>query len=272
MHTAVTVSLVEEARGGPFVFWHDLPAACRTAAELGFDAIELFAPSAEAVDRPQLRRLLDEHGLELAAVGTGAGMVRHGWHLALPDESDRKRAREFIRAMIDLGGEFEAPAIIGSMQGRTSKEVPAMRAHQYVAEALEELGQHAAGHQVPLLIEPLNRYESNLLNTLADAVSLLESIAGSNVRVLADLFHMNIEEADMAAAIRSAGPYLGHVHFVDSNRQAAGFGHIDYTPIFAALCAVHFAGYLSAEALPLPDSVAAASKTIQAYREQVEKT
>src|SRR5437764_1732158 len=114
MKSSVTVSLVPEVRGGPFVFWDDLPAACRTAKAIGFDAVEGFPPAPDAVDAALLRRLLDEHGLARAAVGTGAGWVRQRLHLSLPDASARAKARAFIRSMIDFAGPFSAPAIIGS--------------------------------------------------------------------------------------------------------------------------------------------------------------
>jgi len=88
MKSAITVSLVPEARGGPFVFWDDLPAACRMAKELGFDAIELFSPAPDAVEVSELRTLLDDNGLSLAAVGTGAGWVKH--KLDAPDKTRRR--------------------------------------------------------------------------------------------------------------------------------------------------------------------------------------
>src|SRR5262249_48644536 len=119
MRSSVTISLVPEARGGPFVFWDDLPGACRKAKELGFDAVEIFPPSAQAIDSTQLRELLQDHGLALAAVGTGAGWVRDRLHLCLPDATARSRARAFIRSIIDVAGALHAPAIIGSMQGRS---------------------------------------------------------------------------------------------------------------------------------------------------------
>src|SRR5205823_14990974 len=97
IRSAVTVSLVEEARGGPFVFWHDLPGACRKAQQLGFDAVELFPPVPDALDISEVRRLLDDHGLALAAVGTGAGWLRHRLHVCLPDTRARWKARTFIR-------------------------------------------------------------------------------------------------------------------------------------------------------------------------------
>jgi sugar phosphate isomerase/epimerase len=73
---------------------------------------------------------------------------------------------------------------------------------------------------------------------------------------------MNIEEPDLAAAIREAGKHVGHVHFADSNRQAMGFGHTDPAPVISALRDIGYQGYLSAEILPLPDPEAAARQTI----------
>jgi sugar phosphate isomerase/epimerase len=266
IRSAVTVSLVSEARGGPFVFWHDLPAACRSARELGFDAIEVFPPGPDGVDRDLLRRLLADHGLALAAVGTGAGWAKQKLHLCLPDAAARSRAREFIRSIIDLAGPFGAPAIIGSMQGRHGDGVDESTARGYLADALNELGEHARQYNVPLLFEPLNRYETNLVNTVEAGVNLLKS-ASNNVLLLADLFHMNIEEVDLADALRAGGGLLGHLHFVDSNRRPAGLGHLDYAPVVRALRDIGYDRYASAEALPWPDPESAARQTITAFRQ-----
>lgn len=266
IHAAVTVSLVSEARGGPFVFWHDLSAACATAAELGFDAVELFPPSAAAVDPGVLRALLAEHGLKLAAVGTGAGWVIDRLTLTLPDAAARERALAFVRSIIDFAGPLGAPAIIGSMQGSLTNGADRDATMKILAQSLNELGDHAKQYHVPLLYEPLNRYETNLVNTIAAGVDLLKTLDTDNVRLLADLFHMNIEEADIAAALRAGAGCIGHVHFVDSNRRAAGFGHLDYKPVAAALADIGYSGYLSAEALPMPDPKAAARQTIEEYR------
>lgn len=265
--SAVTISLVPEARGGPFVFWNDLAAGCRKAAELGYEAVEIFAPGPQAVGRTQLRQLLDQHQLRLAAVGTGAGMVIHGLSLTSSDPQERRRAKDFVRGIIDFGGAFGAPAIVGSMQGRWGGDLDRDAALQLLGEALEELGRDAARHGVPLIYEPLNRYETNLINTVAEGAELLETLSLGNVRLLADLFHMNIEEANLAESIRAGKDAIGHVHFVDSNRRPAGCGHMDYAPIAAALKEIGYDGYLSAEAFPYPDSDAAAAQTIKAYRE-----
>lgn len=266
IQSAITVSLVEEARGGPFVFWDGIPAACARSAELGFDAIEIFAPAADTVDRDELNQLLEQYKLKVAAVGTGAGMVKHGLSLSDPDSDRRKAARDFVKQMIDFGGAFNAPAIIGSMQGKWGGRTNLDEALAFLREALNELGEYAAQHGVPLIYEPLNRYETNLIKTVADGVDFLKTLSTDNVKLLADLFHMNIEEANLADAIRAGAGYIGHVHFVDSNRQPTGQGHMDFEPIANALKEINYSGYLSAEAFPLPDSDTAAVKTIEAFR------
>jgi len=264
--SCITISLVAEARGGPFVFWDDLAEGCRLAAELGFDAVEVFPPSPEALDVGELRRLLEQHRLALAAVGTGAGWVRQKLTLTSGDSMVRERAVAFVRSIIDRAGSLGAPAIIGSMQGRWGDSVDRSAALAYLAQGLNTLGEHARQYGVPLIYEPLNRYETNMANTVEDGVRLLRSLSTTNVVLLADLFHMNIEEANLADAIRAGRGHIGHVHFVDSNRRPAGNGHLDYGPISAALRDIGYDGYTSAEALPYPDPLGAAKKTMEMYR------
>lgn len=267
MRSAITVSLVPETKGGPFVFSSGLADGCARAAALGFDAVEIFPPAADAPELAELPDLIARHRLSVAAVGTGAGWVVKKLMLTHPDAEVRGRAREFIRAIVDFAGRFSAPAIIGSMQGRWEGGVTRAQALVWLGEALEDLGEHAARHGVPLLYEPLNRYETNLFNRLGDTASWLGTIRTRNVRILADLYHMNIEEADLAGAMIEAGPLVGHVHFADSNRRAIGFGHTDVAPVIAALRKIGYAGYLSAEIIPLPDDATAARQTIAAVRQ-----
>src|SRR5262249_54009852 len=124
IQSAVTLSLVPEARGGPFVYWDDLEGACARAAALGFDALEIFPRATEDLNAKQGRRLLAAQGLKLAAMGTGAGWVAHKLRLTDPHGAARARARTFIAQVIDFAGSFGAPAIIGSMQGRWDGKVP----------------------------------------------------------------------------------------------------------------------------------------------------
>lgn len=167
---------------------------------------------------------------------------------------------------MNAGAEFSAPAIIGSMQGKWDDNVDQPTAVEYLQDALQRLGEHAESLGTTLLYEPLNRYETNMSNTMQQSIALLKPLATRSVKLLADLFHMNIEEVSIADALRNAGDHIGHVHFVDSNRQAAGQGHIDFAPIATALASIHFDGYASAEAFPIPDSLTTARHTIDTFR------
>lgn len=266
IRSSVTISLVPEARGGPFVFWDDLAAAAATARQLHFDAIEIFAPSPEQLTSAEVSNALVRNGLALAAVGTGAGWVKHKLNLTMPSAADRSKAVDFIKSMIEAGAKHNAPAIIGSMQGRFGDGVDKETALGYLADALAELGSFAGRHGVPLIFEPLNRYETNLVNTVEDGLNLLRRINNSHVKLLADLFHMNIEEADIAESLKRGASDIGHVHFVDSNRRPAGNGHIDLASASAALKQMQYNGYASAEALPWPTPEAAARTTIETFQ------
>ncbi len=266
MRSAVTISIVPEAAAGPFVFHDNIAAACRAAREIGFEAIELFAGGPDQVPAKQLTQLLTDNGLSLAAVGTGAGWLQQKLSLTAAEPSTRRKAIDFIRSMIDYGAENDAPAIIGSMQGRHGDGVPQKMANVYLADALRELGSHAAGLNTVLLYEPLNRYETNLFNRLSHTVAFVKLHEIVGVKLLADLFHMNIEEANLADSIRECGPMLEHVHLADSNRRPAGFGHTDFRPIGEALREIGYNGAISAEAFPYPDSVEAAKATMKVFQ------
>ncbi len=272
MKSAVTISLVPEAVRGPFVFHCpggtglSLATACRDAADLGFDAVEIFAADAEHFPRPELRALCEKHGMAVAAVGTGAGWLKHGLSLTEPDHARRAAAVEFVRRIIAVAAECDAPVIIGSMQGRSAAGGDRPAALGHLAESLRTLSATAAAVGQPLLYEPLNRYETDLFNRQAEAAAFLEAESLAQVRLLCDLFHMNIEEADPAATLASLGTRVGHVHWADSNRRAMGLGHTQPGPIVAALAATGFGGYLSAEVFPLPTDAAAARASIESIR------
>ena len=198
-------------------------------------------------------------------MGTGAGWVVHRFSLTAHDEVVRRHAVDFVRSIIDLAGSLAAPAIIGSMQGRWDERHDRSYLKLALEPTLSELAGHARQYALPLLFEPLNRYETNIANTLADGAALVSRV-GDNLKLLADLFHMNIEEPDPARAIRASGGRIGHVHFADSNRRPIGLGHTDMAPIVAALRDIGYEGYVSAEALPYPSSDEAARQTIDSFR------
>ena len=113
--------------------------------------------------------------------------------------------------------------------------------------ALAELGAHAQREGVVLWLEPLNRYEDHMVNRLEQAVELARAASSPAVQVVGDLYHMNIEEADLARAIRDAAPLLTHVQIGDSNRLQPGAGHLDFAAAFTALADIGYDGWLAME-------------------------
>ena len=265
--SAVTINLVPQIKTGPWIFWDNLEASMEKSAALGFDAIELFTASGNALQLETLITLLDRFNLKLAAVGTGAGKVINGLTLTDNDSNVRRNAIHFIVEMMEFAAPFGAPAIIGSMQGNWVQG----NSHSYsvglLAESMHILDEHAASLGVKLIYEPLNRYETNLVNTLEDGAAFIEKNQFKNIQLLADLFHMNIEEEHPSESIQKNFPYIGHVHFADSNRRPVGYGHTQMNSIADALIASGYNGYISAEAFPWPDPELAAVQTIRSFNQ-----
>lgn len=116
-----------------------------------------------------------------------------------------------------------------------------------LVDALRELGRHGEDVGAKVFLEPLNRYEDYLINTLADAVSVVEEVDSPAVAVIADTFHMSIEETDIGAAIRAAGSRIEHVQLGDSGRLEPGNGHYDWPQTLDALDSIGYDGWLAME-------------------------
>ncbi len=163
--------------------------------------------------------------------------------------------RSQLSIIAELGGEgVLTPASWGMFSLRLPPFNPPRRAaddHKILLEALAVLSEHAAREGVWLALEPLNRYEDYMINRIEQAASLAEEVEREfgfdSVRVCADLFHMNIEEDDLARSLTDAGRWLAHVHIDDSNRLQPGTGHLDFASALAALSAIGYDDWLALE-------------------------
>ena len=169
------------------------------------------------------------------------------------DATDQLRSQ--LSVVAELGGDgVLTPASWGMFSLRLPPFIPPRQPDEdrkVLLEALTELAGHAAAEGVWLAVEPINRYEDYMVNRLEQAVDLGEeaerATGSASVRVCADLFHMNIEEDDLAAAIRAAGTRIAHVHVDDTNRLQPGTGHMDFAGVFAALRDIGYGGWLTFE-------------------------
>ena len=265
MKSCVTISLVPETRGGPFVLTAPLEVALAHASDLGFDAVEIFAPNPDALPTWLLPRLRGMN-MSLSALGTGAGWLLHRWSLSAEDELIRQKAVTFVKSFISRAALSGSMVIIGSMQGGADCNQQRAPTLEHLAESMRQLNDFAQNSGVTLLLEPLNRDETNLLNTIADTREFLEAHGLDQIQILADLYHMGREEPSVTAAILCAGDRLGHVHFVGPTRAPVALHDPHILQIMDALRTIGYVGYLSAEARPVPDSLTAAQNAIHAFR------
>jgi sugar phosphate isomerase/epimerase len=161
--------------------------------------------------------------------------------------------KSLVTTIAEVGG---TGAVTPAAYGLHSNYLPPFTAPRSAAEdkailidQLGALGDHAKGAGVTVLFEPLNRYEDHMCNTLEQGCSILDELAHPAVRLMADLFHMSIEEADNAAALTSAANHVAHVHLADNNRREPGKGHTDFAVAFRALKAQGFSGWLAVECI-----------------------
>ena len=157
--------------------------------------------------------------------------------------------------------------IIGLIRGKIEDGVNRVEAEEWTIGCLRECTEFAKEYNTRLTLEPVNRYESNFINTLSEGVEFIKRVGTSNLGLLADTFHMNIEEVSIYDSIVQAKEYITHVHFADSNRWTPGFGHLDFAKIVQTLKRIGYQGHVSAEALPLPDPDSAARITAETLSE-----
>jgi sugar phosphate isomerase/epimerase len=250
-------------------FKGDLPANLNKIADWGYDGVELAIRDPKLVDGDELIRVVSACGLEVPAIGTGQAWGEEGLSFTDPDPTVRAAAIERAQAHIPFAAKTGAEIIIGLLRGITRKGTSQEQAMEWLVSALRECCSAARPFGVRFALEPINRYETTLVNTALQGMDLLERVAADNMGLLLDTFHMNIEEAVIEESIRMCGDRIFHFHVADSNRWHPGAGHLDFESILGALYAAGYQGYVSGEFMPMPDADTAAQKGIAYLRRMV---
>ncbi len=242
----------------------DLERNIAKIADMGYDGVELAVRDPSLLDVKALEKVMAANGLVVPAIGTGQAYGEDGLSLTNVNDDIRHLAVERLKAHSGLAARFGAVVIIGLIRGRAGDKATQRQSLDRLVEGLGQVARQDSS--VKFAIEPINRYETDLINTVASGLELVDKIGLANVGLLLDTFHMNIEESSIPDSIRNARQRLFHFHVADSNRRHPGAGHIDFAEIVDSLDSIGYEGFISAEISPLPDPDTAAAKAIEHFR------
>jgi D-psicose/D-tagatose/L-ribulose 3-epimerase len=241
----------------------DAPGLLRHVADLGFDAVELPLEEPGDLSADVLLEALRATGLSPHVVGAMAP----GRDLVHADPEAVAATQDYLRACIDLAARIGAPTVCGPFYAATGRVWRMDAAQRAAAEVelrahLRPVVEHAGERGVRLGIEPLNRYETSLVNTVDQALTALGDLLGPACGLALDTYHLNIEERSSADAVRTAGEHLVHVQVCGSDRGAPGGDQTDWPALVAALDEVGHAGPLVIESFTADNASIATAASI----------
>lgn len=216
----------------------------------GFEGIEIWTGGGNT---EQLAKEIREIAAGSKVKPSSVIVVNEAFYRPL-DSQDAKQAKaEAIKESLRLAAAIGAVSLVIPEYGPQlpppifKPPVPSEAEKGLLLELLEEVGRYAEDVGATLVLEPINRYETRFFHTLDEAIEICKEVGSPNIKVMADLFQMNIEERDIAESIKRAGEYIHHVHLSDSNRLLPGYGNIDFRSAFAALKEIGYEGYMALE-------------------------
>jgi len=208
---------------------------------IGFDCVQIPLLGLDFLDPDELRDTLGE--LELGGY-ISAGLKEHT-DVTSDDPEIRRAGVEFLKGCVRFAHDAGAPFLSGSFHsvfGKKAQRPVSDTEWQNVAGCLKEVALEGQKYRLPIVLEPINRYESYMVNTCAQAGRLIEMIGEPNVKIQLDTFHMNLEEGNLRGAIESAGDKLVHFHVAENHRGRFGHGTIDWAEVFGALASIQYKG------------------------------
>jgi D-psicose/D-tagatose/L-ribulose 3-epimerase len=226
----------------------EVGSLARRAAGLGFDVLEICIEDPALVTAERVAGEAADAGVAISVCGA-FGPDRDVSH---EDAEVRRGAVAYVRTCIDLAAELGSENVSGPMYSATGKArllSPEERAEQWswAVDSLRECAAYAADRGVGLAIEPLNRFETDMVNTVEQGVQLCRDVGGDNVGLLLDTFHMNIEERHVGDAIRRAGGLVRNFHACENDRGTPGSGHVEWDEVAQALGDVGYDGLVAIE-------------------------
>jgi D-psicose/D-tagatose/L-ribulose 3-epimerase len=229
----------------------------------GFDSVEIAIEDPAHIDPAQVKRELDRHGLVCGSVCAALGPDRD----LRGTPKQQKTSLDYLMAVIDQMVVLDCPSLIGpvySAVGRADAVPPGEYKKQWatVVKNLKTLCRHAEKRGKQVCLEPLNRFETDFINTCDQALKMIKAVGSPALKLHLDTFHMNIEEKFQGAAIRKAGRHLAHFHACGSDRGTPGNDHTDWKSIAKALKDIRYDGHVVIESFTTDVKVIAKAAAI----------
>ncbi len=271
MRISVTISS-PGPNSAPILFRGDYLEEIDRAVALGFQAVELHIRDPKAIDRISILHKIEKTGISVSTIGTGQAYGEDRICFTSPDEKASRAAIQRIKDQVDFASDLGAKIIIGLIKGPLPLESSERTlATKRALDGLRECAGYAEKSGVFLVLEAINRYESNFLNTAEETDRFIQEAHSPAVGLHLDTFHMNIEEVSIEEAIINHSRRLLHMHLADSNRMAPGMGHLDFRSILSALRKIGYEGYLGLECLPSHDPQSAAEHALRFLKQLLPK-
>lgn len=242
----------------PSLLRGDFIQSIKIAKQIGFDAVELHIANPVSLSWTAVGETCKAHEISVSGISTGLSFTEEKLSVLSDDDIIRDCAKKRMIDYVELASKLHCAVIIGLMRGwmpaNVDKKEYQARFKEYIASLLE----YAQKRDVILVIEAINRFENNMFQSSHETTDFVRMFSSPYLKVHLDTYHMNIEESDLVDAIYYAGKDLGYIHFSDSNRKIPGLGHINFYSIGRTLRNIGFKGFLTVEALPIPDPINAA--------------
>ncbi|HEY4287244.1 MAG TPA: sugar phosphate isomerase/epimerase family protein [Puia sp.] len=252
-----------------FVVYRGFDQCIPKAARLGYHGVELALRNAGEINVDKLQRLLQDNRMEVSCISTGQIFADDGLTFTHTEEQKVAAVKTIFRDLIDLAAIFGKTINIGRVRGSIGGRSREITETAFI-EVASELCDYASPKGVTLIMEPVNRYEIDFINSVEEGVALVKKINRPNMLVMPDVFHMNIEDVGIGAVLARNISFIKYIHFADSNRLAPGQGHLDFNNIMDNLLAVRYRGWVSVEILPKPDPDTAAGLAAQFLLPRIE--
>ncbi|NOU96376.1 TIM barrel protein [Paenibacillus sp. LMG 31456] len=234
----------------------------------GYDGIELTGDP-ELFSDPNVPALLQNYGLICTSI---CGIYTPERNLSSVNEEVRNQAVQYVHNCVDLAVRVGAGCVIvvPSPVGLLAPDGEVEEAWKAAVRSLKECGLYAQSKGVWLALEALNRYETHLVNRLEAGLELIKQTGVPHVKLMADVFHMNLEERDICRSIRAIAPELVHVHLADNTREAPGVGSMNFQAILTTLRDIGYSGALTMEFMPPASNPYAVAQQRQEHTEQLD--